>query len=263
MTDWVAGMTGLIGVALGIFATSYWQWRQDKEKYRVMTFEKRLDIHQTLYSLNQSIYENIRNRAEITQYGNELKEFWKTKSLDLDKNTRISAMVLLSAVREYSRLLSNQGTEPRILDEKETALISKLNNNLRDIEEGVGTEHLSRVEHNSQDIHPSSASANSIGNKTTSWLKRNWHILLFCLATSATVGYLIFVAFSIIAPSNFTLQSWMVNRYQYACYGITGLASLLITIKGTRDKVIIGVVFLAVEVFLAGMLFQLLGFIIK
>jgi hypothetical protein len=48
MPEWAVG---ILGVIMGVAATSLWQWLDRRERYRVMTFEKRLEAHQHAHYL--------------------------------------------------------------------------------------------------------------------------------------------------------------------------------------------------------------------
>lgn len=56
MSDWVAPVIGLIGVILGVSISEYRYWRESKERYRIITFEKRLETHQEALSRFYRLY---------------------------------------------------------------------------------------------------------------------------------------------------------------------------------------------------------------
>lgn len=45
--DWIAPVMGLIGVVVGAGIQEFRIWRERKDKYKDMVFEKRLDVHQS------------------------------------------------------------------------------------------------------------------------------------------------------------------------------------------------------------------------
>jgi len=255
---------GLISAAIGVLAGSFWQWKQDNDKYRVMTFEKRLDVYQKLYSINQSLYGKIGNYTEINSLLTNLKEFWGNNSLYLDANTRRSTIELIGNTTNYKIQLDNQPRNPIAIDTMEKRFINTLNKNLDDIQKGAGAEHLSRT--NNQDAQGGTnppAHKIHVWNKFTRWLKENLGTIPFVVVAIGTAVYLIFTAFNVPPPPGISQLNWTLNSYKYLCYSIASLAGILITLRGTKDNFIRLVVFITVEIFLFGMVFELLGFIIR
>lgn len=62
MADWVAPVMGLAGVALGAGIAEFRHWRESRERYQAMSFERRLEAHQEAYYYNQRFYEVLNSR---------------------------------------------------------------------------------------------------------------------------------------------------------------------------------------------------------
>ena len=51
MAEWWVPLVGLFGVLVGVGITEFRLWAERKDRYRIMTFEKRLQVHQEAYRL--------------------------------------------------------------------------------------------------------------------------------------------------------------------------------------------------------------------
>jgi hypothetical protein len=90
MDAWVGGV---VGIVIGIILTEGLQWlrdwREGKEKYRVMLYEKRLDIHQQAFTLLRKLMAatnaSDEGRREIIE---KADEWWNSHCLYLDEESR-------------------------------------------------------------------------------------------------------------------------------------------------------------------------------
>lgn len=55
MSDWVLATIDPVCLLLGIGVSGLRQWRQERDRYKFMTFEKRLTVHQEAYKLTSNI----------------------------------------------------------------------------------------------------------------------------------------------------------------------------------------------------------------
>ena len=55
--DWVTAVIGLVGVIVGVGIQEFRIWRERKDKYKDMVFEKRLDAHQGAYYWCMTLFE--------------------------------------------------------------------------------------------------------------------------------------------------------------------------------------------------------------
>ena len=135
---------GLIGVVVGsglVLGYNYYRDRREREeKYRVILYPKRLEVHQKalmwnykLYSvLNVSIptqdYEAVR---EVTV---KAREWWESECLYLDEVSRQEMMVAINYVSVYIRWDREHGKPPPVweqLDKAKKAIVS-----------GIGMKHV-------------------------------------------------------------------------------------------------------------------------
>lgn len=112
MSDWMAPVIGLIGVILGASISEYRHWRESKERYRIITFEKRLKTHQEALSLFYRLYKALNLYDAFVEKSDERKdnlnntidevlEWWKTNCLLLDEATRQKMIDALTALRDH------------------------------------------------------------------------------------------------------------------------------------------------------------------
>jgi hypothetical protein len=112
MQEWIAPVVGLIGVVLGAGISEFRHWRENKEQYRVMTFEKRLKIYQEalswFYRLNSNlnlydafIEKSSERKDNLIKTIDKVDEWWKNNCLLLDERTRQKIVDLLLLLRDH------------------------------------------------------------------------------------------------------------------------------------------------------------------
>lgn len=132
--DWSNGFFTLLGVLVGVGITELRRWREYREKYRVLTFEKRLQAHQQAYYWCQKLIEvlNITRKSEdILKTAKEAREWWNGNCLFLDAKSRISMVRLTNASEMYADKLQRGAEVFRILDQTLKAIVV-----------GIGAEYL-------------------------------------------------------------------------------------------------------------------------
>ncbi len=102
--EWVIGLFTLLGMVLGIVYGEYRLRREQKERFRVMTFEKRLEAHQKAYywwnNLNRVL--NVGDTEEIHRIANEAREWYDSSCLFLDTNSRREMVGLTNLSHMYA-----------------------------------------------------------------------------------------------------------------------------------------------------------------
>jgi hypothetical protein len=179
--EWFSPLIGLIGVILGVLATSFWKWLEQKEKYRDKTFEKTLVCYQTLYTFNQKLYEQINgNNTNVTilnSTSNVLKEYMNSNSLYIDETTRESTIGLYNDARNYSNNLTNLNVEATIINNSKDKLIASLNKNFEYIQKGAGVAYLPRI---SEEAAPQTPIIKKINNLSVQ-ITTSFTFLLLCI----------------------------------------------------------------------------------
>lgn len=99
--EWVAA---IVGVIIGAAIQEFRHWRESKERFRVMTFEKRLEAHQRAYYWCHKLNEvlNPSNSEEIHKVASEAREWWDSNCLFLDANSRHKMVELINLAHFYA-----------------------------------------------------------------------------------------------------------------------------------------------------------------
>ncbi len=255
MQDWQVAFIGLLGVILGILATAFWNWKERKERFKVIAFEKRLEAHQLAFYWNQTIYHSLGSgdAERIRKSISEAQEWWNGNCLLLDERSQKSFISIFNSGNRYARNIQRPELEAeRIWDD--------LNKNLADIIQGIGAEHLPRVE----DQNIRNERQDKDGEKTKDkWLKRlkaNVWSLPLIVVLLCGVGYIIYIVYKIPlnpAPTPFT----ETTRLSYIFYSIASVGALIAALLATTKKWIKGIIILAIYLFFAGMIVNLVSFI--
>jgi hypothetical protein len=97
MADLISIVVGPVSLLLGIAVSEFRQWRQEKEKYKTLTFEKRLTAHQEAFKLTNELREDFTfiftgegtptDEVFYKDIG-QLKIWWKGNCLWLDPASR-------------------------------------------------------------------------------------------------------------------------------------------------------------------------------
>lgn len=258
------GIFGLAGVLLGFTVTLYLKSREQKERYKIMTFEKRLEVYQKLYYFNQTLWGNMGVVGGPDDVLNQLKEYWKNNSLYVDDNTSKSTFALISSTQNYIIQLNNRNRDQSVFNQMETVFMDKLRTNLENISSGAGIAHLSNVTaiapQNSPIAQPEIKV--SLISKLWSWIKLNKYIVPFIVITIGGVIYFIYFSFQ-VTPDDYHTQSYAtIQAYKYTFYSIASLIGLFVVLINAKNKVTYGLAFLTIWLFMAGMVFELFSFIV-
>ena len=96
MPDWALAIAVIVGTIIGASIGEFRHWRESKQRYRVLTFEKRLETHQEAFKycfeINQFLGRMRRGELEAIKDFNKVigdaKEWWFSHCLYLDDNSR-------------------------------------------------------------------------------------------------------------------------------------------------------------------------------
>lgn len=102
--EWLSGLFALLGVMLGLGIGEFRRLQERKERFRVMTFEKRLEAHQKAYywwsNLNRVL--NVGEAQEIHKVASEAREWFDNSCLFIDTNTRRGMVRLINLSHMYA-----------------------------------------------------------------------------------------------------------------------------------------------------------------
>lgn len=139
MSNLAVALVGLLGVILGVGVAAFWQWMDRKERYRVMTFEKRLATHQEAFSLCHDLGDALfrQNRDDLGSVAVDMKKWWRSHCLFLDRASRENFLRLTNTA--YS--LAEEGNLDA--EDKCWELLKKAD---RLMVEGIGAQYLPDIE---------------------------------------------------------------------------------------------------------------------
>ena len=148
--DWFPAVMGLIGVVVGVAIQEFRIWRERKDKYKDMIFEKRLDAHQGAYyrcmRLSKFMLPHELMKDEGTAALEEILESyeWLAKNaLYLDGDSRTKITYCFDYVRETAEKYEDEEWRKNINVKEE---MRKLQENmvavLVSIEKGIGVKYL-------------------------------------------------------------------------------------------------------------------------
>jgi hypothetical protein len=152
MTDWITPIVGFIGVIIGIASVEIRLSREKKERYQVMTFEKRLEVHQQAFGwclrisnlLGKSWGDlgregNTAQAMTLDELYNEANEWYFNNCLYLDDDSRRNMFAAIGIPLDRAGQLTNnvQATNEFIQQSRDT-----LRETMRHITKGIGSEYL-------------------------------------------------------------------------------------------------------------------------
>ncbi|HUT68673.1 MAG TPA: hypothetical protein VMW86_09035, partial [Dehalococcoidales bacterium] len=91
MPEWGIALIGVAGLIVGAIITEARHWLDRRQRFQVMTFEKRLQTHQEALSYCYKLYHSFNSRKdEDEKYRtiNEIQEWWESNCLLLDEKSR-------------------------------------------------------------------------------------------------------------------------------------------------------------------------------
>lgn len=146
MPDWAVAIIGPICLLLGIGISEFRQWRQERNKYRFVTFEKRLTVHQEAYNLASEIgamfFEQLTGQGMPTSENltftiSKTRAWWRGNCLWLDKASRKAFLDLVNHTEVYA-----ESYDP---DDAEKCL-AFAGIATKKIASGIGEQHLPDIE---------------------------------------------------------------------------------------------------------------------
>ena len=131
--EWLTGLFTLLGVMLGLGFSEYRSRQERKERFRVMTFDKRLETHQQAYYWCQKLNEvlNASDKEEVHKTADKAREWWYNNCLFLDRESRSNMAGLTILAHSYANGLKSG-----------EYVWDKLMATLRAIVVGIGFEYL-------------------------------------------------------------------------------------------------------------------------
>lgn len=146
MSDWLSIVIGPISFLLGIAVSEFRQWRQERDKYKSMTFEKRLEVHQEAYRISSEVGRlffdiltgEMPTEGDLRSKVMEMREWWRSNCLLLDKVSRKAFLGLTNAVETYA-----ESYDPE--DASKCLELAKEAN--KTITEGIGEQYLPDTQH--------------------------------------------------------------------------------------------------------------------
>ena len=131
--EWLIALFTLLGVILGLGYSEYKNRQGRKERFRVMTFEKRLEAHQQAYYWCHKLNEvlNIGEKADIHNTANKAREWWNSNCLLLDTNSRREIVQLINLSHAYAHDLKSG-----------EYVWDSLQKSLKSVVKGIGFEYL-------------------------------------------------------------------------------------------------------------------------
>lgn len=104
MPDWALAIAVVIGTIIGASIGEFRHWREGRQRYQVMTFEKRLEAHQQAYYWCHKLNEvlNASDAPKIHQTATEAREWWNGNCLFLDANSRRETVKLINLAHFYA-----------------------------------------------------------------------------------------------------------------------------------------------------------------
>lgn len=155
MMDWFPAVIGLIGVLVGVGIQEFRRWREGKDKYGDMVFEKRLEAHQGAFYWCERLMKSMMPHRLTKTEGIEvvIKEFWEAQEwrikneLYLDKGSREGLYGFLMYVGKKIAEYGNEEWRSNINVKEETEeLLKNSAKVLARIEMGIGFKYLPRQE---------------------------------------------------------------------------------------------------------------------
>ena len=149
--DWFPAVMGLVGVAVGVGIQEFRIWRERKDKYKDMIFEKRLETHQGAYYRCQRLVDFMMPDALVEDEGVKalIDELWEYKewldknTLYLDGDSRAKINMLINYAVRTAKKYRDEEWIKKIDVGKETAQLHKnIVEVLMSIKRGVGVDYL-------------------------------------------------------------------------------------------------------------------------
>ncbi len=134
MPDWLVPILTLIGVILGAGISEFRHYRESKERYREMTFEKRLLAHQEALSWCYKLSDilNTEKKEAVFDIVGRMRTWFADNCLFLDDVSRVEIIDLSNQAFVYASGY----------DEKHSDIFVKLGETREAIIRGIGIQHM-------------------------------------------------------------------------------------------------------------------------
>ena len=145
--EWVAA---IVGVIIGAGIQEFRHWRESKQRYQVMTFEKRFQAHQEAVSWCLKICDcvsptKMKKEQGIRQLLDRIEEAgeWLNKNcLLLDANSNASLLDMLKFATEKAKDYTSDTTTIIDKDKEIANIIRKIGKAIRCIAQGIGVKYM-------------------------------------------------------------------------------------------------------------------------
>jgi len=151
MPDWAIVLTGLFGVIIGALITFLIHWWERKERYQVITFDKRLEVHQQAFYWCSKSYlgfkrvtrRELKSPSNLLTTAKEAMEWWQNNCLYLDEDSRISMLQAILAILQRTDKIISKGEQVTSEDDEVRTQIMKA---LNCIITGIGAKYLPELQ---------------------------------------------------------------------------------------------------------------------
>lgn len=261
MQDWQTAFFGLLGAIIGVIASAFWNRKEREDRYKVITFEKRLEAHQSAFYWNQTIYHSLGSgdAKQIKKHVRDAQEWWNANCLLLDEKSRKSFISILNSGNRYARNIERPGSEP-----ESERIWNDLDKNLSDIINGIGAEHLPRIaDENRQTVGQTASTkvTSTIWQKTVAIFGRNKWLIPFLVVLIFGVVYSVYLVCYKIPLNDLPTPFTQNTRLTYAFYSAASVAAFIAALLSTMNKWMKIIILVAIYCFMAGMIVQLVSFI--
>jgi hypothetical protein len=149
--DWFPAVMTLVGVLVGVGVQEFRIWREKKDKYKDMVFEKRLDAHQGAYCWCMRLFDvmlpNKLMRGEgvrvAMKEASEALDWWDKNALYLDEDSRIKMNIFIQYMCEtVYKYVDETGRKNISIEEETRKLLQNSREVVSSIKRGVGVKYL-------------------------------------------------------------------------------------------------------------------------
>jgi hypothetical protein len=151
MMAWFPAVMTLVGVLVGVGVQEFRIWREKKDKYKDMVFERRLDAHQGAYYECMRLLKFVMPDKLVVDGGVEVAieetleahEWLNKNALYLDEDSRTKMSALFNYICETTIKYKDAKWRKNInIGEETRKLIDNLSEVLGCIQRGIGVEYL-------------------------------------------------------------------------------------------------------------------------
>ena len=149
MPDWGIALIGVAGIIVGTIITEARHWLDRKERYHIMTFDKRLEVAQEVVykCLNIAIamtpvkLKGVFELKQLLQNIEETREWLSHNNLYLEDSAQLSIMIFLNFVIDYAEKYEKgelTGTD----DEKVERIGREIDKAMNTISKSIGVKYM-------------------------------------------------------------------------------------------------------------------------